>query len=89
MKGNNVFDILKYPLATEKAVRAIEAENTLIFAVHRDSTKRQIKWAIEKEYKVKVTSVRTLNDMKGTKKAYVKLDPSTLAIDVTSKLGLI
>ena len=89
MKGNKVFDILKYPLATEKADRAIEAENTLIFAVHRDSTKRQIKWAIEKEYKVKVNSVRTLNDMKGTKKAYVKLDPSTLAIDVTSKLGLI
>ncbi len=89
MKGNQVFDILKYPLATEKAVRAIEAENTLIFAVAKAATKSQIKWAIEKEYKVKVSNVRTLNDMKGVKKAYVKLDPSTLAVDVTSKLGLI
>jgi large subunit ribosomal protein L23Ae len=89
MKGNDVFDILKYPLATEKAVRAIEAENTLIFAVAKAATKSQIKWAIEKEYKVKVSNVRTLNDMKGIKKAYVRLDPSTLAIDVTSKLGLI
>ena len=89
MKGNDVFDILKYPLATEKAVRAIEAENTLIFAVAKAATKSQIKWAIEKEYKVKVSNVRTLNDMKGVKKAYVKLDPSTLAVDVTSKLGLI
>ncbi|RZD32340.1 MAG: 50S ribosomal protein L23 [uncultured DHVE6 group euryarchaeote] len=89
MKGNKVFDILKYPLATEKAIRAIEAENTLIFAVFRDSTKKQIKWAIEKEYKVKVTSVRTLNDMNGIKKAYVRLDQSNLAVDVTSKLGLI
>ena len=89
MKGNDVFDILKYPLATEKAVRAIEAENTLIFAVAKSATKSQIKWAIEKEYKVKVSNVRTLNDMKGIKKAYVRLDPSTLAVDVTSKLGLI
>ena len=89
MKGNDVFDILKYPLATEKAVRAIEAENTLIFAVAKAATKSQIKWAIEKEYKVKVTSVRTLNDMKGIKKAYVRLDQSNLAVDVTSKLGLI
>ncbi|RZD31636.1 MAG: 50S ribosomal protein L23 [uncultured DHVE6 group euryarchaeote] len=89
MKGNDVFDILKYPLATEKAVRAIEAENTLIFAVAKAATKSQIKWAIEKEYKVKVSNVRTLNDMKGIKKAYVRLDPSTLAVDVTSKLGLI
>ena len=89
MKGNDVFDILKYPLATEKAVRAIEAENTLIFVVAKAATKSQIKWAIEKEYKVKVSNVRTLNDMKGIKKAYVRLDPSTLAVDVTSKLGLI
>ena len=89
MKGNQVFDILKHPLATEKAVRAIEAENTLIFAVAKTATKSQIKWAIEKEYKVKVSNVRTLNDMKGVKKAYVRLDPSTLAVDVTSKLGLI
>jgi large subunit ribosomal protein L23Ae len=89
MKGNDVFDILKYPLATEKAVRAIEAENTLIFAVAKEATKSQIKWAIEKEYKVKVSNVRTLNDMKGIKKAYIRLDPSTLAVDVTSKLGLI
>ena len=89
MKGNQVFNILKYPLATEKAVRAIEAENTLIFAVAKSATKSQIKWAIEKEYKVKVSNVRTLNDMKGIKKAYVRLDPSTLAVDVTSKLGLI
>ena len=89
MKGNQVFNILKYPLATEKAVRAIEAENTLIFAVAKSATKSQIKWAIEKEYKVKVSNVRTLNDMKGIKKAYIRLDPSTLAVDVTSKLGLI
>tara|TARA_Y100000034_G_C6905225_1_gene419797 strand:- start:4262 stop:4522 length:261 start_codon:yes stop_codon:yes gene_type:complete len=82
-------EILRYPLSTEKAVREIEAANTLIFAVSKRATKSQIKWAIEKEYKVKVTGVRTLNDMKGVKKAYIKLHPSTPAVDVTAKLGLI
>ncbi len=89
VKGNEVSEILKYPLSTEKAVRAIESDNTLVFAVDKSANKVQIKWAIQKEYSVKVLNVRTMIDMKGVKKAYVKLDHSTPAIDVTSKLGLI
>lgn len=89
VKGNEVSAILKYPLSTEKAVRAIESDNTLVFAVDKSANKVQIKWAIQKEYSVKVLKVRTMIDMNGVKKAYVKLDNSTPAIDVTSKLGLI
>ena len=89
VKGNEVSAILKYPLSTEKAVRAIESDNTLVFAVDKSANKVQIKWAIQKEYSVKVLNVRTMIDMNGVKKAYVKLDNSTPAIDVTSKLGLI
>ncbi|MAG48215.1 50S ribosomal protein L23 [Candidatus Woesearchaeota archaeon] len=85
----DIYKILKYPLTTEKAVRSVEAENTLIFAVSKSSNKKEIKWAIEKEYKVKVKGVRTNIDMKGIKKAYIKLDQSTPAVDITSKLGLI
>ncbi len=85
----DIYQILKYPLTTEKAVRSVEAENTLIFAVSKSSNKKDIKWAIEKEYKVKVKAVRTNIDMNGIKKAYIKLDNSTPAIDITSKLGLI
>ena len=89
VKGNEVNSILKFPLSTEKAVRAIESDNTLVFAVNKAANKAQIKWAIQKEYSVKVLKVRTMIDMKGVKKAYVKLDQSTPAIDITSKLGLI
>jgi len=89
VKGNEINSILKFPLSTEKAVRAIEADNTLVFAVNKAANKNQIKWAIQKEYSVKVLNVRTMIDMKGVKKAYVKLDQSTPAIDITSKLGLI
>ena len=85
IKGNEVSSILKYPLSTEKAVRAIEADNTLVFAVAKSANKTQIRWAIQKEYSVKVLNVRTMIDMKGVKKAYVKLDQSTPAIDVTSR----
>ena len=85
----DIYKILKYPLTTEKAVRSVEAENTLIFAVSKSSNKKEIKWAIEKEYKGKVKGVRTNIDMKGIKKAYIKLDQSTPAVDITSKLGLI
>ena len=47
VKGNEVSSILKYPLSTEKAVRAIEADNTLVFAVDKSANKTQIKWAIQ------------------------------------------
>ena len=56
----DIYKILKYPLTTEKAVRSVEAENTLIFAVSKSSNKKEIKWAIEKEYKVKVKGVKRL-----------------------------
>ena len=67
----------------------VYGSGSLIFAVSKSSNKKEIKWAIEKEYKVKVKGVRTNIDMKGIKKAYIKLDQSTPAVDITSKLGLI
>jgi ribosomal protein uL23 len=83
------FEVLKYPLSTEKAVRKSEIENTLIFIVDSKATKKQIKWAIEKAFNAKVEKVRTLNDMKGRKKAYIKLKPETPAVEITTQLGLV
>ena len=89
MKTGDPFSVLKYPLSTEKAVRELEANNTIIFEVFNESTKPQVKWAVEKEFGEKVVGVRTLKTSKGVKKAYVKLHADTPAIDVTSKLGMI
>jgi len=86
--GNDINKILDGPISTERAVREIEANNTLIFRVAKSATKKQIKWAIEKEFAVKVIDVRTAITMKGTKKAFIKLSADTNATDVTSKLGL-
>ncbi len=81
--------ILKYPLSTEKAVRQMEADNKLIFVVDKNATKQSIKWAVEKAFNAKVESVNTTIHLDGTKKAYVKLKPETLASDITTQLGLV
>lgn len=80
--------ILQYPLRTEKAIKLIEIENTLVFVVDKRSNKQQIKQAVKDEFKAKVKSVNT--EIKQNRKiAYIKLAPESLAIDVATKLGLI
>jgi len=78
--------ILK-PVSTEKAVKLIEIENTLIFKVGMKERKQGIKKEIEKIFDVKVEKIRT--HMRGNEKyAYIKLNKENPAIDVATKLGL-
>lgn len=81
-------DIIKYPLTTEKAVKLMESENKLLFVVDLKADKKEIKENIEKLFKVKVEKVNTLITSDGEKRAYVKLDKKTPAIDVITQLGL-
>ncbi|UCD04582.1 MAG: 50S ribosomal protein L23 [Candidatus Woesearchaeota archaeon] len=85
----NPYDILDYPLRTEKAVREVEANNCIIFIVKKNTTKKQIKWAVEKAFDVKVVGIRTMIDSKGRKRAYVKLSLDTPAIDISTELGMV
>ena len=80
--------IIKYPLSTEKAIRLMESENKLVFVVDDKASKQEIKKAIENRFDVKVVKVRTLNDSKGRKKAYVKFSAEFPAIDLATRLGL-
>ena len=82
------YNILRFPLETEKAIRLMESENKLIFIVNNKSTKLEIKNALEREFKIKVKKVNTLFNSKGEKKAYVSLSKETPAIDVATELGL-
>ena len=82
------YDVLKYPLSTEKAVRQMETENKLIFIVDPKANKKTIKWAVERAFNVKVESVNTAIMRDGKKKAYIKLKPETPASEVTTALGL-
>ena len=79
--------ILK-PVTSEKAVKMIDMDNTLLFEIGRKFDKEEIKKEVEKVFSVKVEGVRTL--IRQNKKfAYVKLNKSNLAIDVATKLGMI
>ncbi|NPA70532.1 MAG: 50S ribosomal protein L23 [Crenarchaeota archaeon] len=80
--------IIRFVL-TEKSLRLAERENKITVIVKRESTKKQIREAIEKLYNVKVVKVNTLITPQGEKKAYVKLAPEYNAMDLLSKLGLI
>ena len=76
------------PITSEKAVKLIDIENTLLFETERRATKTEIKKEVESIFSVKVQAVRT--SITGNKKyAYVKLNKANPAIDVATKLGMI
>jgi len=85
----NAFNIVRYPVSSEKAVRLMESDNKLTFIVDRRSNKTEIKKALEELFKVKVEKISSLIMPSGKKKVYVKLSPETPAIDLATKLGLI
>ncbi|MBS3167849.1 50S ribosomal protein L23 [Candidatus Woesearchaeota archaeon] len=80
--------VIKYPLATEKAIRLMDRENKLLFVVDLKSKKEEIKQAVEKLFDVKVDKVNTFLNVDGKKRAYVKLNEANPAIDIMTKLGL-
>lgn len=80
--------MLLKPITSEKAVKMIEIENTILFEVPRQARKSEIKKEVQEVFNVKVEKVRTL--IQGNKKfAYVKLIKSNPAIDIATKLGMI
>jgi len=86
MKENQT--IIKYPVSTEKCLKAMQEENKVVFIVDRKAKKLDIKNAVEKMFNVKVKKINTLIWVDG-KKAYVKLEKEFNAMDIATKLGLI
>jgi large subunit ribosomal protein L23 len=56
------YDVILAPLITEKLARLTEKGNVVVFKVHRDANKIQIRAAVQEIWKVKVERVRTLNN---------------------------
>jgi len=84
----DIHTIIRRPVVTEKGVTKKEAENTLCFEVAAGANKTQIRSAVQKLFKVKVETVRTMNNAgklrrrgrfsgyrSDWKKAYVVLKP--------------
>ncbi|CAG9760658.1 unnamed protein product [Ceutorhynchus assimilis] len=85
----DAYNIIKYPLTTEAAMKKIEDNNTLVFLVHTRSNKNHIRAAVKKLYDINVAKVNTLIRPDGKKKAYVRLARDYDALDVANKIGII
>ncbi|XP_031501534.1 60S ribosomal protein L23A-like [Nymphaea colorata] len=83
------YELLKYPLTTESAMKKIEDNNTLVFIVDIRADKKKIKAAVKKMYEIQAKKVNTLVRPDGTKKAYVRLTADYDALDVANKIGII
>jgi large subunit ribosomal protein L23 len=92
-----LYDVIRKPIITEKATLASE-HGAVVFEVDIDSTKPQIKEAVESLFKVKVKAINTVvtkgktkrfrgrpGRRKDVKKAYVTLVEGN-TIDVTTGL---
>jgi len=85
----DAFNIIKFPLTTESAMKKIEDNNTLVFIVHLRANKHHVKAAVKKMYDINVAKVNTLIRPDGKKKAYVRLARDYDALDVANKIGII
>ena len=89
-KKFDAYQVIKYPLTTESAMKKIEDNNTLVFIVDKKANKRQIEAAVTEMYKdIKAYKVNTLITPKGFKKAYVRLTQDYDALDVANRIGII
>jgi large subunit ribosomal protein L23 len=54
-----VYNVIRRPLITEKALTTREVEGSLVFEVAANASKTEVKQAVEQLFKVKVASIRT------------------------------
>lgn len=78
-----------YAMTTEKAVGAMDRDNTLTFVVENNATKTEIRKEIEASWGEKVAAVNTVRTMDGRKKAVVHFSKKGAASELASKLKLI
>ena len=81
--------VILYPIATEKALSAIERENSLTIIVARNASKPDIKIEVEKQFNEKVANVTTASTADGRKKARVRFVKAGAAADVAAKLKIL
>jgi len=81
------YQIIFHPYVTEKTMNFMEKNNALEFVVRRNSTKTQIKDAIERMFDVEVEHVNTRITKQG-KHAIVKFAPEFDAEDIGMRIGV-
>lgn len=80
--------IILKPHITEKTFELVERENKLCFIVSLDSTKSDIKVAINTLYGETIIKVNTARTISG-KKAFVQFESVENARNLASKIGML
>ncbi|MFV9876173.1 MAG: 50S ribosomal protein L23 [Rickettsiales endosymbiont of Dermacentor nuttalli] len=69
MIQDNIYDVIRSPIITEKSTRVAEVENKHIFLVSSGATKYTVKKAVEYLFNVNVVQVNIINVL-GKKKMF-------------------
>jgi large subunit ribosomal protein L23Ae len=81
--------VIKCPDISESSLKKVASANTLVFRVNPKSNKIEIKHALKKLFKGRILKINTLINLKGNKKAFIKLSQDCDALDVSNKLGFL
>ncbi|MBW4039834.1 MAG: 50S ribosomal protein L23 [Acidobacteria bacterium] len=94
-----IYNVIRRPLITEKALMSREAEGALVFEVAANATKTEVKQAVEALFNVKVASLRTIRVvgkerkrgkfagyLPNWKKAYVRLKSGEKVPDFAAEI---
>ncbi|MBI4139653.1 50S ribosomal protein L23 [Candidatus Woesearchaeota archaeon] len=81
-------DVIKGALSTEKCVRLIDSQNTLVFVVDKKSSKDDVKRAVKELFSVEPLRVNTMIQG-GRKKAFVVFKKDVLAKDIATSMGVL
>jgi large subunit ribosomal protein L23 len=73
----NPYEIVKRPVVSEKTMYLQNKQNAFTFEVHPSANKTQIREAVEKLFKVKVTSVNTMSCLGKSKRMRTRLPGMT------------
>ncbi|EPS59261.1 hypothetical protein M569_15550, partial [Genlisea aurea] len=86
----DIVEVIKYPVRSESAVKAMTEKNTLVFIVDARANKNDIKEAAKKVLEVSVMKVNTLLLPDGKKKkAYIALAPECNAAALAKKFRIL
>lgn len=81
------YQVVFHPMVTEKTMMLMDTNNSLEFLVRRESTKTDIKAAVEALFDCEVENVNTRITKQG-KRAVVRFGGDTSAEDIGMRIGV-
>jgi len=85
----DAYQIILTPIVTEAVFDQIEEHNKLVFYVNPKANKAQIKLAFKELFGIMPININTGFTPDGQKKAFLKLPPEVVALDMATEWGIL